>query len=98
MPLLPKLVTVMILLIALIASSHCMVETRPEEALRLENKVVCFQFHVNVAKAMGQASGTLAFLWILSSIMTWTSNALRKKLKKANKKGSLKIIIATVHY
>uniref|UniRef100_A0A1X7TF40 G-protein coupled receptors family 2 profile 2 domain-containing protein n=1 Tax=Amphimedon queenslandica TaxID=400682 RepID=A0A1X7TF40_AMPQE len=71
-------------------SNDTLVETRPEEALRLEDKVVCFQFHLNIAEAMGQASGTLAFLWILSSIMTWTSIALKKKLKKANEEKDTK--------
>uniref|UniRef100_A0A1X7UFF5 Uncharacterized protein n=1 Tax=Amphimedon queenslandica TaxID=400682 RepID=A0A1X7UFF5_AMPQE len=61
------------------ANNDSFVQVTPEEALILEDKVVCFTVNFNIGKSMGQATGTLAFSWIFSAIMTWISIKLREK-------------------
>ena len=60
-------------------SNDSMVELSPEEALVLEESVLCFRLNFNVSRAIGEASGMLAFLWIFSSIMAWISVRIKQQ-------------------
>ena len=64
-------------------SNDSLVESSPEEALELEESVICFNVKFNIARAMGEASATLAILWIFSSIMTWISVKIKKESKSS---------------
>ena len=67
-------------------SNDSLVESSPDEALELEESVICFTVNFNIARSMGEAAGTLAFLWIFSSIMTWISVKIKKENEKIKKK------------
>ena len=47
------------------------VEVSPQEALKLEEHIQCFTWQFNIGGAVGQATGTLAFTWLVSSVMIW---------------------------
>ncbi|XP_019854642.1 PREDICTED: uncharacterized protein LOC109583651 [Amphimedon queenslandica] len=64
-------------------SNWSLVQATPEEALILEENVLCFTVNLNIGRAMGQATGTLAFSWIFSSVIIWISIELKKKRMKA---------------
>ena len=65
-------------------SNNSLVESSPEEALELEESVICFNVNFSIAKAMGKASATLAILWIFSSIMAWISVKIKKENSSVN--------------
>ena len=52
-------------------SNFSKVELSPEEALTLEEHIQCFSWKFNIGGAMGQATGTLAFTWLISAILIW---------------------------
>lgn len=64
-------------------SNWSLVQATPEEALILEENVLCFTVNFNIGRAMGQTTGTLAFSWIFSSVILWISIELKKKRMKA---------------
>uniref|UniRef100_A0A1X7UFW9 Uncharacterized protein n=1 Tax=Amphimedon queenslandica TaxID=400682 RepID=A0A1X7UFW9_AMPQE len=64
-------------------SNGSLVEVTPEEALVLEDEVKCFTWNFNIGKAMGQATGTLVFSWIFSSVIIWITMKLKYKRKEA---------------
>ena len=41
------------------------------ERLQLDEDIVCYAINFNIAGAMGQATGALAFGWVVGSIITW---------------------------
>ena len=41
------------------------------ERLQLDEDILCYAINFNIAGAMGQATGALAFGWILTSVLTW---------------------------
>ena len=65
-------------------SNKSLVQATPDEALILEENVLCFTVNFNIGRAMGQTTGTLAFSWIFSSVVIWISIELKKKRKKAS--------------
>uniref|UniRef100_A0A1X7UAF4 Uncharacterized protein n=1 Tax=Amphimedon queenslandica TaxID=400682 RepID=A0A1X7UAF4_AMPQE len=42
-----------------------------EEALTFDEDVECFAWTLNIGGAVGQATGTLLFAWVLVSVVTW---------------------------
>ena len=42
-----------------------------EEALTFDEDVECFSWTLNIRGAVGQATGTLLFAWVLVSVVTW---------------------------
>lgn len=53
-------------------SNYSKVELSTAERLTLEETIKCFAINSNIAGAMSQATGILAFTWILVAILTWT--------------------------
>ena len=45
------------------------VELSPEEALKPEEHIQCYTWQFNIGGAVGQATGTLAFTWLVSSVL-----------------------------
>ena len=43
----------------------------PEEAMRLEERVTCFAWNLDIGEAAGEATGTLALTWIAVSAMIY---------------------------
>ena len=43
----------------------------PQEALKLEEHIQCFTWQFNIGGAVGQATGTLAFTWLVLSVIIW---------------------------
>lgn len=64
-------------------SNGSLVGATPEESLVLEEEVKCFTWNFNIGKAVGQATGTLVFSWIVSSGFLWITMKLKYKRKKA---------------
>lgn len=47
------------------------VELSIDEAVSLEEHVNCFAWDLNIGRAMGQATGTLLFAWVVASVVNW---------------------------
>ena len=52
-------------------SNYSKIELSTAERLTLEEAIKCFAINFNIAGAMSQATGILAFTWILVAILTW---------------------------
>ena len=53
------------------SSNHIEVNISLEEALTFDEDVECFSWTLNIGGAVGQATGTLLFAWVLVSVVTW---------------------------
>ena len=54
------------------SSTHTeVVNITAEEALTFDEDVECFAWTLNIGGAVGQATGTLLFAWVLVSVVTW---------------------------
>ena len=55
------------------------------ERLELEEDIICWAINFNIAGAMGQATGALAFGWIITSIVSWiilnVNNWIKQRIK-----------------
>ena len=75
------------------------------ERLELDEDILCYAINFNIAGAMGQATGALAFGWVVTSILTWVvlnvnyciiQHVKNSKRKLECYKSSLSIIIAII--
>ena len=54
----------------------------PEEAMRLEERVICFAWNLDIGEATGQATGILALTWIAVSALIYITLHCGLKFKK----------------
>ena len=72
-------------------TNHSRVEQlSPDEAINLEEEVRCFAWKIDIGGAVGRATGTLVFSWIIVSIVMWLTLQLghifKEKLKNTRSK------------
>ena len=69
-------------------------ELGSEKSLYSEEDITCFAINFNVGGAMGQATGTLAFVWVIVYCETWLALHVSHYIKQRSNKERYKCYLA----